>query len=228
MLGGMNSLRERKRQRTRQAIRDTALRLFVERGFDHVTVAEIAQTAEVAEKTIFNHFGTKEALLFGDDAPIQHDLIAIIRDRAPGESAIAAVRRAVHHYLAYLQEPAAIPMYSQTLRVVLQSPALQSYLRERFVRAEPAIAQVLAEETGAAPYSIEPSVAATALVGVLWVLFDRLLATSDGDAKAAFPSQADRAFDLLERGLGAYAVADPRPTVAFRPPTGRDRPSESG
>jgi AcrR family transcriptional regulator len=233
MLGGVDGLRERKKQRTRQAIRDTAVRLFVERGFDHVTVAEIAETAEVAEKTVFNYFGTKEALLFDDDAPIQHDLVAIIRDRGPGESAIAAVRRAVRRYLAHLEEPAAIPVYHQALRVVLQSPALQTYLRELFARAEPAVARVLAEETGAGPDSVEPGVAAMALVGVLWVLFERSLAAATSNrgvkaAVAALYSEADRALDLLERGLGTYAVAEPRPGEASRPSTGRDDPSEPG
>jgi hypothetical protein len=72
-----------------------------------------------------------------------------------------------------------------------------------------------------------------ALVGVLRVLYERLLAVAASDrdpkaAMAAFLSDADRALDVLERGLGAYAVANPRPSEAPRPSTSRDDPSEAG
>src|SRR5215218_3587503 len=120
----MDGLRERKKQRTRQAIRDAAMHLFAQRGFDNVTVAEIAQAAEVAEKTVFNYFGTKEALFFEEDAPIEDDLVNAIRQRAPGESAVAAV----HHYLAgHLELPAAIPEHYHGMGILLHSPTLQAY-----------------------------------------------------------------------------------------------------
>jgi AcrR family transcriptional regulator len=210
----MHGLRERKKQRTRQAIRDAALHLFAQRGFDNVTVAEVAQAAEVAEKTVFNYFGTKEALFFDQDAPIEADLVTAIRQRTPGESAVAAVRR----YLAgHLEAPAAIPEHYHGLPVLAHSPALQAYLRELFARSEQTVAQVLAEETATDPDGIEPRVAAVALVGALRTLYERFLAaaTSGQDAKdavAVLPRDVQRAFDLLERGLGAYAIADPSPT----------------
>jgi AcrR family transcriptional regulator len=242
ILSGVDGLRERKKQRTRQAIRDAALRLFIQRGFERVTVAEIAEAVEVAEKTVFNYFGSKEALLFGEEAPVPHNLIATIGQRRPGESVITAMRSELRDFAArLLGEPTAtpgphpIPVRDQAkvLRLVVQSPALQTYLRQLFSRAEPAVAQVLAQETGTDPGSIEPDVAAMALVGVLRVLYERLLAVAASDrdpkaAMAAFLSDADRALDVLERGLGAYAVANPRPGGAPRPSTGRDDPSEAG
>lgn len=211
----MHGLRERKKQRTRQAIRDAALDLFAQRGFDNVTVAQVAQAAEVAEKTVFNYFGTKEALFFDQDAPIETDLVTAIRQRAPGESAIAAVRRML---AGHLELPAAIPEHYHGMGVLLHSPALQAYLRELFARSEQTVAQVLAEETATDPDSVEPHVAAVALVGALRALYERFLAAaaSDQDAKdavAALPRDVQRAFDLLERGLGAYAIAD-APTSA--------------
>jgi AcrR family transcriptional regulator len=242
MLSGVDGLRERKKQRTRQAIREAALRLFIGRGFERVTVAEIAQAAEVAEKTVFNYFGSKEALLFGEEAPVPRNLIATIGQRRPGESVIAAMRSELRDFAArLLGEPTATsgphpipgPDRAKVLRLVVQSPALQTYLRQLFTSAEPAVAQVLAQETGADPGSIEPDVAAMALVGVLRVLYERLLAAvaSERDAKAAmaaFLSDANRALDVLERGLGAYAVANPRPDEVSRPTPGRDNPSEAG
>jgi AcrR family transcriptional regulator len=226
----VDGLRERKKQRTRQAIRDAALRLFTERGFDRVTVAEIADEAEVAEKTVFNYFGSKEALLFGGQAPVPQNLIATIGQRRPGEPVTAAMRRELRNFAArLLGEPTAtqspnpipVPDHPKILHLVVQSPALQTYLRQLFTRAEPAVAQVLARETGAEPGSIEPDVAAMALLGVLRVLYERLLtlAASGSDPKVAMPaflSEADRALGLLERGLATYAAAGQPPTGASR------------
>jgi AcrR family transcriptional regulator len=227
----MDGLRERKKQRTRQAIRDAALRLFLERGFERVTVAEIADAAEVAEKTVFNYFGSKEALLLGGQAPVPHNLIATIGQRRPGESVIAAMRRELRNFAArLLGDPTAPPSpnpipardHAKILQLVAQSPALQTYLRQLFSRAEPAVAQVLARETGAEPGSIEPDVAAMALIGVMRVLYERLLivAASDSDPGAAmadFLSQVDRALDVLEHGFSTYAAAGQPPTAASRP-----------
>jgi AcrR family transcriptional regulator len=86
------SLRERKKLRTREAIADAALALFAERGFDNVTVAEVAAAAEVSEKTVFNHFACKEELLFDLDRAIEGELIARIRDRPAGMPVLDALR----------------------------------------------------------------------------------------------------------------------------------------
>jgi AcrR family transcriptional regulator len=227
----VDGLRERKKQRTRQAIRDAALRLFSERGFERVTVAQIADAVGVAEKTVFNYFGSKEALLFGEEAPVPHNLIATIAQRRPGEPVTAAMRRELRNFAArLLGDPAAPPSpnpipardHAQILQLVAQSPALQAYLRQLFSRAEPAVAQALARETSAEPGSIEPDVAAMALVGVLRVLYERLLtaAASGSDpqaAMAAFLTQVDRALNVLERGLITYAAAAQPPAEGSRP-----------
>ena len=84
-------LRERKKQQTRQLIADTARRLFAERGFDAVTVAEIARAAEVAEKTVFNYFPTKEDLFYRRLEGFEDELLDAIRQREPGESVLAAL-----------------------------------------------------------------------------------------------------------------------------------------
>src|SRR2546429_6454657 len=86
-------LRECKKLRTRQEIADKAMQLFVARGFDHVTVAEVAAAAGVSEKTVFNYFPTKEDLFFDEVPARQAALLAAIRGRAPGESILAALRQ---------------------------------------------------------------------------------------------------------------------------------------
>src|ERR687888_762867 len=85
-------LRERKKERTRQAIAEAAHRLFRERGFDAVTVAQVAREAEVSEGTVFNYFRTKEDLFYGQMETFEAALLAAVRERPAGESALAAFR----------------------------------------------------------------------------------------------------------------------------------------
>src|SRR5215207_6231491 len=100
--GPLAGLRERKKQRTRQLIADTARRLFAERGFEAVTVAEIAREAEVAEKTVFNYFPSKEDLFYSRLEAFEEELLAAIREREPGETALAAFGRFVLDARGYL------------------------------------------------------------------------------------------------------------------------------
>src|SRR5215210_4498665 len=91
----MTGLRERKKQRTREQIAEAARRLFVERGFAKVTVAEIARAADVSEQTVFNYFPSKEDLVYWRLGSFEEELLTTIREREPGEPAIAAFRRFV-------------------------------------------------------------------------------------------------------------------------------------
>jgi hypothetical protein len=86
-------LRERKKARTRQAISDVATRLFVERGFDAVTVADVAEAADVSVKTVFNHFGSKEELFLDREPAVHATIVAAVTDRPPGRSTGRASRR---------------------------------------------------------------------------------------------------------------------------------------
>ena len=85
-------LRELKKARTRQLIADVAARLFSEQGYEHVLVSDIAREAEVSEQTVYNYFQTKEQLVIDRDQQVQDQLVELIRTRAPGVSAAAAIR----------------------------------------------------------------------------------------------------------------------------------------
>src|SRR5829696_1284891 len=88
----IEGLRARKKRVAREAIAATARRLFAERGFDAVTVAEIAVAADVSEKTVFNHFPTKEDLAFAGREQGLKRLVADITERPPGASVLDVFR----------------------------------------------------------------------------------------------------------------------------------------
>src|SRR6184192_4546639 len=94
-MASVPGLRERKKQQTRQQIFDAASRLFEAKGFDRVSVAEIARAADVSEVTVFNYFPTKEDLFYGGMQFFEEQLIEAVRNRPSGESATRAFRRSL-------------------------------------------------------------------------------------------------------------------------------------
>src|SRR2546429_57443 len=92
-MASVPGLRERKKQQTRQQIFDAASRLFEAKGFDRVSVAEIARAADVSEVTVFNYFPTKEDLFYGGMEFFEEQLIESVRSRPKGEPAVKAFRR---------------------------------------------------------------------------------------------------------------------------------------
>jgi AcrR family transcriptional regulator len=206
-------LRERKKQRTRELIAETARRLFTERGFDDVTVTEIARAAEVAQKTVFNHFPSKEDLVYWRLETFEDELLGAIRQRQPGESVLTAFGRflLVPRGLLAEQDPDAAEQLAALTRMITASPALLERERQLLERLTASLAELIVEETGAAADDIEPWVAASALMGVHRTLLDRtrrgVLAGRRGASLAAeVRSQAQRAIARLERGLGDYAI----------------------
>src|SRR5581483_5701222 len=129
-------LRERKKQRTRQLIADTARRLFVERGFERVTVAEVARAAEVSEATVFNYFPTKEDLLYWRLESFEQELLETVRDRKRGESFLDAFRRFVlqQRGLLVTQDPEAVEFLVCLTPTITESPALLERERQIFDR----------------------------------------------------------------------------------------------
>jgi AcrR family transcriptional regulator len=214
-------LRERKKQRTRRLIADTARRLFVERGFDHVPVAEIAREAEVAEKTVFNYFPTKEDLVYWRLEAFEAELLAAIRERAPGESALTAFGRFISQQRGSLAEedPEARERLEAITRMITGSPALLAREQQVFERYTRSLAALLAEETGAAPDDVRPRVVANALMGVHRALIDftRTAIVADVPRErvaSEVREQCERAIAALEGGLADYAVKDRAPARA--------------
>ncbi|MFE9787478.1 TetR/AcrR family transcriptional regulator [Nocardia salmonicida] len=203
-------LRARKKQQTREQISDRATALFLERGFDRVTIAEVAAAADVAKMTVTNYFPRKEDLALDLGEVYIEQLAAIVRDREPGQSALAALR---HAYLTAVAAHDRLIGFSGEpfARMIADSPALTARVRDFNDDRQVALAVALATETGAAPGDITPRVAAAQLAGVLRVLFDEITrrtleGESDTEIAAALTRDAEIAFDALEPGLGNYAV----------------------
>src|SRR5215469_12822380 len=165
-MSGATGLRERKKERTRQLIRDTAVRLFMERGFARVTVAEIARAADVSEATVFNYFPTKEDLVYGQLEAFEAKLLDAVRDRPAGDSAFVAYARFLFSVRGLMTEQHGPEQVAAWARLILDSPALVSREQEIFARFTESLAQLLAEETGARPGDLRPWVAAHALIGL--------------------------------------------------------------
>src|SRR3954471_3388136 len=206
-------LRARKKEQTRRLIAETARRLFAERGFDAVTVAEVARAADVAEKTVFNYFATKEDLFYSGMEAFEDRLLGAVRDREPGETVLAAFRRFLlqPQGVFALEDGAEADAQLRTVtRVITESPALLARERQVLARYTDALAQLLAEETGVDAGDLEPRAAAHALVGVHRSLIEYVRRRVAADATAAeigteLEDQVRRGLALVERGLGAYA-----------------------
>lgn len=137
--------RERKKARTRQALSDAAVRLFTERGFDDVGVREVAEAADVSLSTLFKHFPSKEALVFDLDADVESALVAAVRDRAPGQSVLHALRDHM------VRTRTAVRTDDPTFVLVESTPALRDYARRMWLRHEKTLTATLADATGLAP-----------------------------------------------------------------------------
>jgi len=202
-------LRERKKEQTRQAIAQAALGLFAERGFDGVTVAEVARAAEVSEGTVFNYFPAKEDLFYSQMENFEAALVDAVRERRAGESVLVAFTRFVLERSRGLADRADIIVTAA--RIIDASPALRSREREIVEDYTHALAELVAAEAGARPADVEPRVVATALMGAQRALVEHVRASVLGGLRgpelvASVRSQGKRAFARLERGLGDYAV----------------------
>jgi AcrR family transcriptional regulator len=209
----MTGLRERKKQQTRRHIAETARRLFSERGFEHVPVAEVARVADVAETTVFNYFPRKEDLVYWQLASFEDELLTTIRERARGESVLAAFKRFLLTQRGLLgqSDPEARDELRALTRMIVASTALEARERQIFAGYTESLAGLIAAELGEEEPAVEPWVVANALIGIHRALihFARGLIVEDApqdELARAVRAEADRAFARLEAGLGAFAV----------------------
>jgi AcrR family transcriptional regulator len=194
-------LRETKKLRTRQEIADTAMRLFATRGFDHVTVAEVAEEAGVSEKTVFNYFPTKEDLFY-DEVPAREEALRqAIRGRRPGESILTALHRLQSRECQRLSSPG----FAGFARVIEESPALRAKELEVMARFVLVLTESIRDELGVDER--DARVAAGLIVSIHRQLFlaarKQALEGKHGPAAARrLRADLERAYQFLEHGLG--------------------------
>src|SRR4051794_3660626 len=144
-------LRERKKARTRQAISEAAIALFLERGYDDVSVVEIAAAAEVSKRTLFAYFPTKDDLVLHRFADHEDEAARVVRTRSTGETPLEALHR---HQRAALgrRDPITglcdVPAIVAFHRLVAETPTLRSALLHYHTRGVDALTSALLETTG--------------------------------------------------------------------------------
>ncbi|MEU4745228.1 TetR/AcrR family transcriptional regulator [Actinosynnema sp. NPDC023658] len=209
--------RERKKARTRQVIADTALDLFLARGFDQVSVKDVAAAADVSMSGLFKHFPTKESLVFDEEADVEAGLVAAVRDRPGGTSPLEALRVWLLGS-RYGAEPAD-PRTAAFSELVAGTPALRDHARRMWLRYEEELAAAISR---AGPDVPGADVAARA---VARFVLDHAQPWHRDDPRG----ELDAAFALLTDGWpapelrSAPATPPPAPPSPTRPPGLRER-----
>ncbi|MFI9807512.1 TetR/AcrR family transcriptional regulator [Streptomyces sp. NPDC052301] len=205
-------LRERKKRQTRQYISDVATGLFLERGFEAVTVAEIAEAANVSVNTVYNYFPAKEDLFFDRSAGVVDRLARWVRGRPSGESAAAAVLRELREEVTAVSPRVGLmPGYARFHQVIEETPALRSRLWALAQEAQANLEQALREETGAEETDNLPHLMAGQLGWVhgtvMTVIAREMVKGRDpGEVSREVLALLDDIEDLLSERVLGYAV----------------------
>ncbi|WP_144874357.1 TetR/AcrR family transcriptional regulator [Microbacterium sp. 1.5R] len=182
--------RERKKAATRKNISDVATMMFLERGFDNVSIREVADAADVSPTTVFAHFPQKEALVFDEDDEQRDRLVAAVRDRADGVS----ISRSIHDFyrgeIGVNLDEHGEDVARTFMRFLNETPALREYAAKMWLRHEDALAEAIADELGLDAPTPELRVFAR------FVLQMQLLVTDSDDQLATL----DAGFAVLEGG----------------------------
>ncbi len=190
-------LRERKKARTRAAIREHALRLFREQGYSVTTVEQIAAAAEVSPATFFRYFPTKEDVVLQDDFDVV--TIAALNAQPPELSPVAAFRAAASASLAVMTA-ADKEQFRETARLTAQVPEIRARALDEFTRTMDEIAGALAGRVGRAPDDFAVRTLAGAIMGVVMSATMPGLMGGAVDIDEMF-GQIDAALAQLEAGL---------------------------
>src|SRR5580693_1354926 len=197
--------RERKNARTRAALADAALRLFLEKGYDAVSVKEIADVVDISVPTVFNHVPDgKEALIFDDGTERRESLLAAVRERPANQSVMAALREFISGRGPFVADPTV--QFRRHTELIMNTPALRDYSRKLWIRCEEPLAAAIATEIG------RPADDLTARAVARYVLEIPQFVGDEADPLDAL----NAVFDLLEYGMTEAASLRRRsaPTAA--------------
>ena len=182
--------RERKKAATRKNISDVATMLFLERGFDNVSIREVADAADVSPTTVFAHFSQKEALVFDEDDEQRDRLVAAVRNRPAG----VTINRALHDFYAeeidVNFEEHGDQVARRFMNFLNETPALRDYASKMWLRHEDALAAAIADELGLSVPTAEIQVYSR------FVLQMQILVSESDEQRATVAA----GFDILENG----------------------------
>jgi AcrR family transcriptional regulator len=183
-------LRERKKQQTRDRIASVALDLFTERGYDHTTLAEIAEAADVSPRTIFAYFQSKEDILFCDEPLLYERLERTLRERPPGATTVDALREFVSSFDEF-DEHARLRK-----RIIGASESLRTSERARSAPMEELVTESIAKDLGdVGPDDIRPRLIAASVTAAFSAVRDRL------QDESGEPLPYEQALEILDQVL---------------------------
>ncbi len=195
-MGTGPGLRERKKQRTRETIAAAAMRLFAERGFAQTTIADIAEAADIAPRTFFAYFRSKEDVVFRDFDESFDALAARLRDRRPGETTLDAMRAFIENYICEAHD---LDSDDDRLRkrLIRESEALAAHDRHLRGRFEQMLAEAVGQDLDEPGTLLRPRMVAAAAVAALFIL-------DEDDGMPEDPmAQVDLALEFVRGGLAA-------------------------
>ena len=182
--------RERKKAATRKAISDVATMMFLERGFDNVSIREVADAADVSPTTVFAHFPQKEALVFDEDDEQRDRLVSAVRDRPIGST----INRAIHDFYSTEIRANVDEHGDDVTRIFMtflnETPALRDYAARMWLRHEDALSDAIADELGLSEPTAEVRVYAR------FILQMQLLVNDSDDQLGTL----DAGFAILDSG----------------------------
>jgi AcrR family transcriptional regulator len=202
MLGAGESiregLRERKKARTRASLREHALRLFREQGYQATTVEQIAGAAEVSPSTFFRYFPTKEDVVLQDDMDIR--LIEALEQQPPGLGPVAAARAAVRQ-IAAAYTAADMDVLRETTALTLTVPEIRARAIDELARAITVVAEAVAKRADRPADDLAVRAIAGAIIGVIMAITIPWEGWSEGIALEDTFGRIDEALGVLEAGL---------------------------
>jgi AcrR family transcriptional regulator len=205
-------LRERKKAQTRALLAKTAHAMFDERGFASVTVAEIADAANVSVKTLFKYFATKEDLFFSNENELRDRIIAGVRNREPGQSILDSVRQFLLAMVCVPDQHVA-RHFDGFQRSIAGNATLQGRLTLMWERYEIALAEVIRQEAGHGPHDPSPRLVAAQIISLFRLLASEevhaFIQSQPGEHGRALVGWVNSALDMVGGGIQNYAIRPP-------------------
>jgi AcrR family transcriptional regulator len=184
-------LRERKKQQTREKIARVAVKLFAERGYDHTTLADIAEAADVSPRTIFSYYESKEDILFCEEDVFLDMLMQMLEERPPGTTTVDAIRE----FFSSIEPPDEQARLRK--KIVSETPALDMRVSAQHSRMEPLLVESIAKDLGAGPDDVRPLLIAASMTAAFMSVRDRFFQAEAAGA----PIDHEKAMAILDQVL---------------------------